>query len=85
MEMDRLRSRADSLADFAERQHQAARLRALELQAARRPDVEPGLDDRRLGSPEDEAARRAAAQARARALSEQTGQIDAWLDRTRPD
>lgn len=85
LETERLRARSDALADFAERQHQAARLRALELEAARRPAPEQGVVGWRPGSPEDEAARRAAVQERSRALSAQTDQIDAWLDRARPD
>lgn len=85
LETERLRARSDALADFAERRHQEARLRVLELEAARRPALEPDMVVRRPGSPEQEAARRIGVQERSRATAARTDQIDAWLDRGRPD
>lgn len=79
--LDQLRDQADRRAAFARQQAFETRLRRLELEAARQPAPADGATGQRLGTPEQERARREAATARRHALAEGLGQIDAWLDR----
>ncbi len=80
-EMDRLRAVSERNEALARQQRMETWLTIQQLQAARQPApyVEPPV--RLLRSPEEERAAREAAQARRRGLVEETGQIDAWLDR----
>lgn len=79
--LDQLRDQADRRAAFARQQAFETRLRRLELEAARQPAPLESPAGQRLGTPEQERARREAATARRHALAEGLGQIDAWLDR----
>tara|TARA_R110000782_G_scaffold24278_2_gene62853 strand:+ start:417 stop:791 length:375 start_codon:yes stop_codon:yes gene_type:complete len=74
-EMDRLRLEADAREAFARQQALEARLRVMELQAARQPPPPPAAwTTPPVGTPEQARARRDA-------VVNGTTQIDDWLDR----
>tara|TARA_R110002051_G_scaffold3225_3_gene17537 strand:+ start:414 stop:785 length:372 start_codon:yes stop_codon:yes gene_type:complete len=73
-EMDRLRLEADAREAFARQQALQARLRVMELQAARQPVPPTSYSPYPTGTPEQARARRDA-------VVSGTTQIDDWLDR----
>ena len=82
-ENQRLRAEADRRETQARLYQLEAQGRLREVEAARQPPlyVEPAY--RPLSTPEQERAARQAATARREAIAAGTGQIDAWLDRSR--
>lgn len=80
-EIDRLRAQTDRRAAFARQLQIETRLNRLDIEAARRPGLEPPPPYRAPGSPEVERALREAATVRRRDSVAGVGQIDAWLDR----
>lgn len=83
-EMERLRAQADQREASARQLETEARLRSLRIQAARPPEPVQPPGTRILRSPEEERATRRAATARRQTTAAGVGQIDAWLDRSRP-
>jgi hypothetical protein len=86
----RLQAQADERAALARANAAAARAATLDLERARTPLVDP-VDARvatdRLTAEEARAAAEASrdASARRQAILSQTSQVDAWLDRARPE
>ncbi|HYC75237.1 hypothetical protein [Brevundimonas sp.] len=80
-EIDRLRAQADQRAAFARQLELEARLRRMEVEAARQPPLTEDPTGRALRSPEEERALREAATERRRATTAGVTQIDRWLDR----
>ncbi len=80
-ETERLRAQAERREAFARQLESEARLRRLQVEAARPP--EPVLPEtaRRLRPPEQERAARRSATDRRQATAAGVGQIDDWLDR----
>jgi hypothetical protein len=79
--MARLRIQADQRETLARQLETEARLRRLQVEAARRPEPAPTWEPRVLRAPEQERREREAASARRLSQTAGTNQIDAWLDR----
>lgn len=81
LEMERLRAGADQREAFARQQEAETRMNRLRIEAARQPEPVQPLPPRTLRSPDEERTSRRSAEERRRALANDVGQIDAWLDR----